>query len=611
MLKANFNRAFFCTLFLTLMFLVGCSTPEEKKSDQINAALELSETGEYAAALEILEGLIAQYPNDLEILSSMGQVYSAQGDHTMAAFFLEQAHLQAPQDTELLFQAYRSLRAAEQSAGHLLEKLAEQAPEAMDGALWVRLGQNRQAANRVQPALNAYLKSTETQPASPETAAAIGQLYIQIGNLAQAEAWLERAADNDDPNALTALFSLLEIKLRQKDWPGAEATLAQLDQQFPGAVEASQWNQAREELIRWREAQDAMQAKLARAEAEKQAAEARAEAESRAAAQREAETEAAANSTGTAPSDASRQTAGTANAPSEANATARQSDGDEGKAQVITDLEAAEAMANTPAIEMPDGGSDSGSGATTSNNIRFNPNVAIEPADPDISFTVDFDQAPLADLTTYAVETSEPVQPSPPTEPTGLPAPLELNQAADLDGALGSGATAGRSEPPAGARPTPPSGSQSIEELLADAELAERDRDFKAAIRKYWAAISIDNQRAEVWNQLSRAYLIDGQLSNAETSALEAVRLAPREVAFTLDYLRVAQRSKTADAFLADLETAYSRFPGSPEITLSLARAHERISGETETARSLYRRFIDIAPNHPLVPEARAAVARL
>jgi tetratricopeptide (TPR) repeat protein len=104
---------------------------------------------------------------------------------------------------------------------------------------------------------------------------------------------------------------------------------------------------------------------------------------------------------------------------------------------------------------------------------------------------------------------------------------------------------------------------------------------------------------------------VDGQLNNAETAALEAVRLSPGEVAYTLDYLRVTQRSKNPEDFFSELETAYDRFPASPEITLSLARAHERISQDNVTARNLYLRFIDIAPNHPLIPEARDAVARL
>ena len=153
--------------------------------------------------------------------------------------------------------------------------------------------------------------------------------------------------------------------------------------------------------------------------------------------------------------------------------------------------------------------------------------------------------------------------------------------------------------------------SQTVEELMADAETATLDRDFKSAIRKYWTAIGIANDRAEVWNLLSRAYLVDGQLNNAETTALEAVRLEPRQVTHTLDYLRVAQRSLAPEDFLAELETAYARFPTSPEITLSIARGHERISQDRPTARDLYLRFIDIAPNHPLIPEAQEAVARL
>lgn len=574
MLKANIKSAFFTTLVSTLILLAACSSPEEKKAAQIEEALNLAEQGSGAEALELLEELAAQYPNDIRILESMGQIYSSQGDATMAAFFLEQAHLQSPDDTELLYQAYQSLEAAGQPAGHLLEKLAEQAPETMTPELWVRLGQIRKAENKVQPALDAYLKGVDPdkQKPSAETAAAIGQLYVKAGNLAQAETWLEMAADNDDPSALTALFGLLEINLRQKDWPGAEAVISQLDNQFPGAVEASQWQQARQELIRWRKAQDDMKAKLTAAEEAKKAAEAKAQAE--------AEAQAEAAGTEQAKDDSEDSASG------ESTAT-------EGKAQVIADIEAAEALADAPAIEMgttetEDATVEDTSETEASKTIAFDPNIAIEPADPEITFEVDYDQAPLAGETSYRVDNSAT------TESVN---PVEAFPTFNVE------------EPTETIRPS--NRPRTIEELLADAETAELDRDFKSAIRKYWAAISIANNRAEIWNLLARAYLVDGQLNNADTAALEAVRLEPREVAYTLDYLRVAQRTKEPEAFLRELETAYARFPASPEITLSLARAHERISKQPETARNLYLRFIDIAPNHPLVPEARAAAARL
>ena len=475
MLKANFKSAFFITLLSTLILLAGCSSPEEKKAAQIKEAHHLAEGGDSAQALELLETLSAQYPNDIEILNSIGQIYAAEGDTSMAAFFLEQAYLQAPDDIERLFQAYQSLEAAKQPAGHLLETLSTQAPEAMTPDLWIRLGQIRHAENKLQASLDAYLKGVDPEKAKPssEVAASIGQLFVKVGNLPQAEAWLEMAADSDDPNALTALFGLLEINLRQEDWAGAEAIIAQLDKQFPGAVEASQWQQARKDLVRWRTTQDAMQAKLAKAEAEKIAAEANAETVTLAeteAAQREAIDQGSADN----------KTTG------------------EGKAQVIADLEAAEAMANAPAIEteIPEGEAvQAGSQA-----INFDPSIVIEPADPEITFEVSYDPAPTAGSTTESVDNnpadeSSTSMPAAPADLTQAVPPVEMNTAAE---------------------PIRPSERpRTIEELLADAEMAELDRDFTSAIRQYWAAINIANNRAEIWNLLSRAYLVDGQLNNS------------------------------------------------------------------------------------------------
>ncbi|TVP80069.1 MAG: hypothetical protein EA353_04895, partial [Puniceicoccaceae bacterium] len=439
------------TLLSTLILLAGCSAPEEKKSARIQQALQLSESGAHSEAIDVLEELAAQYPNDVEILSSIGRIYTAEGDHTMAAFFLEQAHLQAPDDTELLFRTYQSLSASNQPAGHLLEKLVTQSPDAMNAELWARLGQDRRAANKTQPALDAYLKSHDLERASSETAAAIGQLFLDMENLAQAETWLERAADNDDANALPALFGLLDIKLRQKDWAEAETIMAQLDAQFPGAVEASQWEQARQELDRWRQAQDRMQAQLARAEAERKAAEAEAEAASESA------------STGSTPSETPEDSTTTASTTTASASTGSADDRSAGKAQIITDLEAAGAMADTPAIEATE--AISAAEMAFNRSIEFDPTITIEPADPDVSFQVDFDQAALADPTIYSIDT---------TEPSTLPDPVALAAPSDLPGALEDFEDF---SPPQLAPVRPDASPRSIEELLAEAEMAELDRD--------------------------------------------------------------------------------------------------------------------------------------
>ena len=556
MLNANFKSVFLITLITISVWLGGCKSPEEKKAAQIKDALSLSEKGSNAEALKMLEELATQYPDDIVILKSIGLIYKADGDAGMASLFLEQAYLQSPDDTELLFQTYQSLDAAKQPASHLLEKLAERAPEAMTPELWTRLGQARQAANQVQPALDAFLKGVDPDKAkpAPESAAAIGQLFVKVGNLPQAESWLKMAADSDDPNALTALFDLLEINLRQNNWADAEATIAQLDTQFPGAVEASQWQQARQELVRWRESQEEMKATLAKAQANKKAIETEARA-----ATVEIETSQVVKS--------DEDSGG-----SETVIT-------EDKAQIIADMEAAEAMADAPAIEIAEEADDL---IEDNKSIASDPSITLDTTGPETTTEVDYSQVATVEETAVEQAPTPIVEafPTSEAEPTIVTLPI--------------------SSPP-----------QTVEELMADAETATLDRDFKSAIRKYWTAISIANNRAEVWNLLSRAYLVDGQLNNAETTALEAVRLEPRRVAYTLDYLRVAQRSLAPEDFLAELETAYARFPVSPEITLSIARGHELISQDRSAARNLYLRFIDIAPNHPLIPQAQNAVARL
>lgn len=579
MLKAIIKHGSLSLLVLTGLFLSGCSTPEEKRAEQLEEARALSEQGMNEAAIQLLEALAVDYPNDAEILHALGRLYASEEDPTMAAFFLEQAHQQDPANVELLFQTYQALERSGQPSGEALSKLAQRSPESMTDALWIRLGQYRAENNQNESALQAYLKGANLKgrKPSPGTAASIGQLFARVGNPTQAERWFEAAADSDDPNAMTALFGLLEIQLQQKRWSDAEATIDRLDTQFPGAVDASQWAQARRELKRWRAAQETMKARLAAAAAERESAE-------EAAADQPVEViEDEATTDPNAPSETATATAGTTE--TETDTAGESENGDnKGKAQVISDMEAAEAMAMQPALETAVDPNPATAGA----GVAFNPDIVIEPADPDFSFNVTFEEQALAPQTNYNLES-----------------PLEADQPAtttDFDpDALAASAT-----------PTnfigPP---KTLEALLAEAESAELDRDYKSAIRKYWAAIGITNNRPDIWNLLARAYRIDGQLENAETAALEAIRLEPDEVAYTLDYLRIAQRTKKPDQFLSHLETAYDRFPASPEITLSLARAYERISQDRPEARRLFQRFIDIAPSHPLVPEARDAVARL
>ncbi|MEM7790181.1 MAG: tetratricopeptide repeat protein [Verrucomicrobiota bacterium] len=533
MLKAISKSVFLSLTFLTLIIAAGCTSPEERKNAQIKKAEQLESAGSLDEALEILNELNETFPNDAAILRKIGSIFTAQGDATSAAFFLEQAYTLSPDDYELLYATYLAQKEAGLPTKALLETLAEKAPGAMSGDLWIELGADRAELGETQAALDAYLRAINTsgEAQSPETATAIGTLFLELGNNGQAQSWLEIAAESEDPDALTALFGLLEINLSEKNWEAAITTIERLDRKFPGAVDASEWSSARGELQRWKDAQEKMKAELAALEAAKQA-------------------------------DAEEKESAEAGSPEE----------NEGKSDVVAAIEQAEAMADTPAIEVAvDGPIESDPEAIEPKAITFDPSIAIQPAEPDFNIGVTFDQQSQSDPVEYSVGSPGDISPTPIVTDEPI----------------------------------------TIEDLISDAQSATLDRNYGEAIRIYWQILGQANDRADIWNELARLYTIDGQLKNAETTALEATRLAPRNTDYMLDYLRVAQRSKPASDFLAELETAHDRFPQSPEIALSLARAYERIGRNRASAVALYTRFVDLAPNHPLRPEAESAIARL
>ncbi len=587
MSNANINKVIPILIATAILFIAGCSSPEEKKAQKLAEAAQLEVAGDANAALELLEKLSQKYLDDSEILQKIGLIHQKMGNHPEAAFYLSAAQSLSPDDSELLLQTYLAQENAGQpeSAYDLLEVFAKSNPTDMTGVLWFRLGELRTKNQKTQAALEAYMEGVKlsNQRPSNEVALAIGTLFKQSNNMPMASRWLSIAAKSDDPNALPALFGLLEIHLRSKNWEASEKTIALLDKKFPGAVDASEWSKARTELRKWREAQQKMESRLAKMEEAKRQEQIKKQEEAQKLAQ--ARKNAAIESSGTV---------------SQSQTTALETSG---KGQAIPDIANAKALASKPAAETSSAKPES---AETSSvkpesaepEIAYNPSILIQPAEPIADIEEDTEQEiqnvqlPADYATNYQSSATqpEPIQAEPVAEFEPLPEPKP------------------RPKPKAY---VPDTASLSIEELIARAEESTAARNYDKAIQFYWDVLGQTNQRADIWSALSKVYLIDGQTKNAATTALEATRLEPENAGYVLDYLRVVQRIKKPADFIKELETAYDRFPRSPEIILSLARGYRRVSGNDYAAKVLYQRFIKIAPKHPLRAEAEAALSAI
>jgi tetratricopeptide (TPR) repeat protein len=547
----------FISILATLVLAGGCTSPEEKAERRLDEAVALREAGKVQGALFALEALNEDFPDDPRVLRQIGLAYGELDEPTNAAFFLDQAVRLDPSNTDLLREACSALIAAgdRSAAAERLGRLALDAPQMLRAEEWFLLGASRARRNETQPALDAYLRGVSLQSGKPKpaTALAIGGLFVRLDNLAQGERWLRAAAAPGDSNALPALLGLLEIHLRTENWEEAETAVAALDEQFPGALDASEWAGARAQLKGWRDAREAMQAALEKAPA--------AGAEEVSAGGKE-ETGAVA--------ETGEDGAAVASAPA---------DGPGGKEAAVRELERAEALARTAAVagepgdETDEAAADGEpAGTEQAEEIAFNPNIAVEPAEPGFGIEVTYD-----------------------------------GQSGDVPVAL----QASLADEAAPASPSAPARADPVAELMAEGDAALRAADTAGAIRSYWRAVGLANGRADLWNRLSRAYLAAGQAAEAETTALESIRLQPENPVNTLDYLRAVQGSRKGADMLAEIEAAQARFPRHPEIALSLARAYERIAGDDASARTMYRSFIALAPDHPLVPEAEAALRRL
>lgn len=570
-------------MILSLWIIVaGCSSPAEKRAKSLSRVKQLQAAGEAIAALQLLEELSQTYPDDSEILQRIGLTQQDLSNYTEALFYLSAAYNLSPENSELLYQTYLASEDANQpeTALELLEIFSTTNASAMTNTQWFRLGELYVQYQKTESALAAYLegvKLTDEEP-TPETALAIGTLYKQLDNLPMAGRWLGNVANSDDPNALPALFGLLEIHLRTKNWETAEKCITLLDKKFPGAMDASDWAKARVELKEWRAAQAEMKARLEKIAQAEREAEARKKAQTKAQVQPE-------------PTKTSDDTETTQKTFVETS----------GKAQIVTDMKAAEALASEPATpeksETVPEAAPKTSEEPTESEIVFNPNILIQPAEPEVEFQ-EADDSQNQDASVF-IDSSDNYQSSKtssdlsqetisvletPTEPEVSTEPI----VSVLDVAR-----------------------LSLEELIARADASTSRRDYEEAIQLYWSALGQTNQRADVWNALSEVYLKNGQAKNAATTALEATRLSPENIDYLLDYLRVVQRVKKPADFIKELEIAYERFPRSPEIALSLARGYHKISGDEYAASILYRRFIQMAPKHPLRREAEIALERM
>ncbi|MCC5805311.1 MAG: tetratricopeptide repeat protein [Opitutales bacterium] len=250
------EKTFFrLSLFMALFLAAACGRREPTAEETLAEAESFLAAGEFRTAIERLETYDEFDDGHPQIVETLAEAYAAEGDMALSAFhYLRLADITRGDPLPLLFAA-GALREAGDVSGAVraYESYLEEEPE--DTAVWRTLAQLHLERGNRQDAIDAFLRSNRHNADGP-TQVAIGRLFLEGNNLAQAQSWFASAAEHRDEARPDAFLGLIETALAANRPSDAETVLRQMDEEFPRLFDRSRLAPKRRELAAWRERQD-------------------------------------------------------------------------------------------------------------------------------------------------------------------------------------------------------------------------------------------------------------------------------------------------------------------------------------------------------------------
>jgi len=549
----------------------GCLDSDFRLEQSIKEAISQAQEGNTAAAINKLESLQDKHPNDANVAEALAIAYATHGNYLLASNYYQKAARLSPEKRNLLkLSAEGQVKAGRlEDAVSRLKAYLESFPE--DGGTWLDLGRLQFSLNDKEAAIDSLTRGILLTDRSNQVAKdhqMLGSLYLELRDFAQADYYFNNALAlaDDQKTEGEVLVGLAKSSIAQEDWDVADIFIKQIAVVQPELLNTSEVKALKETVENVLDLRDRSSA---------------------------------APVVVTTVAEPTKETETTANgevAIAEEPSNAEQII-DSSSAVTNEDFNEAEKKVLSEKLT----------------EVETTPTDSI-PASQDDAFVPD-------DLNNDDVA-SEDVTQSVPTE--AEVAPVEIEQAEVKSEFTNPEAETGAIEDTAATPESTPitEDASKIEDpqpelepyiapeneaelLLIQAQQAIADGDVPSAIRMSWDSINKRPDNPAGWFILSRAYVKYNQNLNAESAALESMRLNPNNKKIVMNYLGILQRSRGANRFHEELLKAYQRFSSDPDFILALARSFARIKNDPENAAALYRRFLDLSTDEEKVREVR------
>jgi tetratricopeptide (TPR) repeat protein len=215
--------------------LDGASDPHSLKL----AASCHMELHQFSRAIAVLELYQQKVPDDRQAMAMLAQSYTANGNPKQAVDLLAAALATRPDDNVLTIQLARAYEATGrlEEASKIYDKVLLRSPE--DPSALIGLGRLTAVA---QPDLASsfYKRAIASAPELPEPYVAYARLQLKAGKSADAAKALQKAADLDPEDFITAR-ELAHCYLGLQQWSSVVNSLAPASLEHPEDEEATAW----------------------------------------------------------------------------------------------------------------------------------------------------------------------------------------------------------------------------------------------------------------------------------------------------------------------------------------------------------------------------------
>ncbi len=227
---------------LTLVSACSEKTPEQiaaenKKRSELSirrsqVLLFEDKAGEAVAMLEKTRKVCGDFP---DLCEALAYAYIQDKQPALSAMYFEKASDIDGGNADLLILAAKTYEQAgsPSAAVNAYTKYLKIKPK--DSVAWKSLASCFERLNRYQDALNSWMSAIKTSSKNPTAteAAALGSLFVKLGNAVQAKRWFEAALESEGSKTYDdrkiSLLGLASIYLSQKDVAKLELVVADLD----------------------------------------------------------------------------------------------------------------------------------------------------------------------------------------------------------------------------------------------------------------------------------------------------------------------------------------------------------------------------------------------